>query len=180
MMEKDSLPKLSDRMIEFGSRIEALLVNPTKTRRRKVFDLVFLLERDLDAAIARAEAAEAERDSLTADRDFWKAAHADNELYALGRFREDETEQAALRARIAELEAALDDAQLLADERGENIAELEAGQGWRPVTEKPSQGQQVKVHAILNAVYWADDDVYDVYQMPDEMTIEEWRPAPQE
>ena len=75
-------------------------------------DYAISLVKSNRAALTRAEAAEAERDE-------WKAAYADNELYCLAVMqRRDE-----LAARVAELEAAL------AAERAANT--------WRPGSEQP-------------------------------------------
>ena len=70
----------------------------------------------------------------------------------------------AAKARIAELEA--------------ELAALKAAGEWRPVDDKPAHGQDVEVCAILTGVWWDDDGIFDVYQVPDEITIKGWRPAP--
>ena len=58
------------------------------------------------------------------------------------------------------------------------LAALQAAGEWRPVDDKPAHGQDVEVCAILTGVWWDDDGIFDVYQVPDEITIKGWRPAP--
>lgn len=55
-------------------------------------------EKQLAAAVARAEAAEG-------DAAYWQSVHADNEAYALAKFREYGLELAALRAQLADIMA---------------------------------------------------------------------------
>ena len=99
-------------------------------------------------------------------------------------------EIAIARAEVAEARAdALEDANAVLSDALEStrrklekmttaFTALQAAGEWRPVDDKPAHGQDVEVCAILTGVWWDDDGIFDVYQVPDEITIKGWRPAP--
>lgn len=158
-----------NRMFEAETRVtelEAQLVrfsgnHPSMELVAELLDDLKKAETTLAAALARAEAAEAE--TIETLENILLALDVDpNDIDEIYMEQTAKSVIDAISARVTELEA-----------------ELAANGGeWRPVTEKPAHGQEVKVLAILNGVYWDDDGIFDVYQVPDEITIKGWRPAP--
>ena len=92
-----------------------------------------------------------------------------------------ETAEADADLRATERDSAIDralSAEMQLEAAKAQLAALQAAGEWRPVDDKPAHGQDVEVCAILTGVWWDDDGIFDVYQVPDEITIKGWRPAP--
>ena len=118
------------------------------------------------ALLARAEAAEAERDDANL-----KALQAEYRVIQLA-------------ARVAELEAALIGmdghmARLLLERNDalNRVDELEAAQGWRDFTEHPPIGEQIQITTVIDAVREEPDGLYRIGNTSE---WQAWRPAPQE
>ena len=121
---------------------------------------VAALEHDLIAALARAEAAEAERDELRERHDNLKNAYANLVEEAAERLVRRLVRMYAAERRVAELEAQL------------------AAQGWRPVTiTEPSPDFTVE---LLIVGYRGHDGYWHYPDGPEGLVIRGWRPAPQE
>ena len=124
------------------------------------------------AALARAEAAEADRDDAVAVElsDVLILLGLDPNDFELDQMRGvthgviDAMRQRndALAARVAELEA-----QLVA----------QSAQGWRDFTERPPIGEPIQIITVIDAVREEPDGLYRIGHTSEWQT---WRPAPQE
>jgi hypothetical protein len=119
-------------------------------------DMLDMCREERDAALARAEAADARAEQFRTERDTWERLN--DERYK---------ELAQLRARVTELEAQL------------------AAQGWRPVTEKPDKpGWYVVYDSDGHVFYNADIFPYRVARWTGKWDsafnglVDYWRPLP--
>ena len=130
---------------------------------------VAALEHALDAALARAEAAEAERNELRERHDSLKKAYANLVEEAAGRLVRRLVRMYAAERRVVKLEAQL------------------AAQGWRPVTEDwPPSNIIVPVQMRDGSIRWGHryGDLWNLtggrYSIGDVTHAYELPPAPQE